>query len=103
MRRCVTSKRCVGDGYDAVGAIHGDLLTRGDLTGRAGHADDGGDAVLASNHGAVRVGAAHLHDQASSGEKHRRPSGISGWSNEDLARLEMSADRIEDDSRSPGD
>ena len=48
-------------------------------------------------------GPAHLHHQPARGEEQRGPAGVGGRRDEDLARLQLRADRVEDDARRRGD
>jgi hypothetical protein len=95
---------CLGEYGDGPGrAIHADALTRYDPLGCARHAYHGGDAVLAGNYRAVRIGSAHLHYQTARGEEQGCPSGIGGGSYQDLAWFQMRSHRVEDDACDPGD
>src|SRR5690349_8966492 len=76
-------------------AVQGHLLARLDAARRLRYPDHRGDAVLAGYHGAVGVGAAHLHHQPAGRQEERGPARVGGGGDEDLAGLQVGAHRVE--------
>ena len=104
VRRISRRREARRDGFSlkshhAAGAVDGHLVACRDGLRRARHPHDRGDAVLPRDDGAMAVGAAHLHHEPAGREEQRRPARVGGRCHQDLARLQASADRVEDDAR----
>ena len=102
-RRNVTLRATQSGDDRARGAVHRHRLAGAQAGGGVGHADDRGDAVLPRDDRAVRVGPAHLHDEAARGEEQRGPAGVGRGSDEDLAGLEVGVRRVEHHPHDAGD
>src|SRR5690606_29998379 len=82
----------------AVGAVHADALTVPEQLGGPVDAHDGGQAVLAGDHRAVRHDAAHLRHQPGGGDEQRGPAGVGVGGDQDVARFEAGPGQVGDDA-----
>jgi hypothetical protein len=73
----------------SVRPVHADALAVADQAGGVLHADDGGEAVLPRDYGAVGHQAADLRHQALDRDEQGRLAGVREGGDQDVARLEI--------------
>ena len=83
--------------------LDADALPVPDQPGGVLDADDGRQAVLPRDHGAVGHEAADLGDEARDRDEQRRPAGVGVGGDQDVARLEVGLADVADDAGAPLD
>ena len=86
-----------------VRSMDADSLPIPDQPGRMLHPHDGRQPVLPCDHRAMGHQAPHLRHQALDRDEQRRPAGVRGGGDQDVARFEICLRHVQDDAGAPLD